>query len=322
MTVRLNPNVPDNFLVLAEDDSFEGYATMYGDRIAEHYENNGAVVIPHMPIACDLEFLQSLTLPFKHNKIGTMNGLDVPVVQRFGDSIGVRGKHPLVALMDGADVSTLTANSFELAIYLSQQIQSFNAQLRAGLRLLFPASRSLQEANTTWRLTETPRGPMHLDCFHGGKPLADDVKRLHKLKVFINIDAGPRHWRTSYPLPELLKVLKPELPSSLPLDINQINRLIGCAPGMQAIPAHDVAYGPMSAVIVNGDMVAHQVVSGRRMVCFEGMCDSADMLSAPVYERLPEWLADAGYAVAEDAQRFYEDVTQHTVLPPENRMVA
>jgi hypothetical protein len=69
------------------------------------------------------------------------------------------------------------------------------------------------------------------------------------------------------------------------------------------LPYHEVEYPTMSAVIVNAEVVAHEVVYGRRMVAAELLCDKRDMLDPGrhSHECLPRWLKEAGYRIAPDA---------------------
>ncbi len=161
---------------------------LYGERLAEHYENHGVLVMPFVPIEFDLEYFQMLTFPPAWKKIGTANGIEKPVYNRAGERFELARDHPLIALyQDPARAS-----------YIQGQIALFDAQLRAGLRQMFPRYYSLQEANITWRLCETPEEGMHMDVFCNGIPVPEQFRPLHRLKVFINIDSEPRSWRTSF----------------------------------------------------------------------------------------------------------------------------
>lgn len=290
--IRRNPTVPDHFLVLDRQSSFGEYARAYGDQLADHYENRGVIVVPHMPIDFDLEYFQMLTFPPAWKKIGTANGIEKPVFTRSGENFEVNQDNPLVALYKNPTHAS----------YVQCQIASFNAQLRAGVRQLFPYYHSLQEANITWRLCETPEEGMHMDVFGNGIPVPGEFRALHRLKVFINIDTLPRRWRTSFDMARVLKAGRGTLPQALPNDVNVVSGVIDKFGVLKDLPYHEVDYPTMSAVFVNAEVVAHEVVYGRRMVAVEMFCDKRDMLDARLHthECLPHWLKEAGYDIAAD----------------------
>jgi hypothetical protein len=288
-----NPQVRDHFLVLDRHESFGDYARAYGDAIAEHYENNGVVVVPHMPIAFDREFFRDLEIPPEWKKIGTANGIDRPVFVRRGQMLVFADDHPLVQRFGQSAV----------AVYAQEQIASFNAQLRHGLSLLFPRYFSMREGNITWRLTETVAEGLHFDVFQRGAPLTPVHKSLHRVKLFINIDDEPRKWRTSHDMPEALKAGRGLLPEELPDDVNVVCDVIDKFGLMKSLPGHAIAYPTMSAVFANGETVAHEVTYGRRVVGVELICQAEDM-HAPQklsHRCIGGWLRDAGYRVSQDA---------------------
>jgi hypothetical protein len=301
--IERHPEVADRFMVLEAEESFGDYARAHRDRLAERYEDHGVIVLPRVPINFDLEFFQSLSFPAEWKKIGTANGIEAPLIERRGGRVGVNHQHPLLDLF----------KQVPLASYVQSQIASFNAQLRAGLRALFPRYFSLQEANITWRLTETSKEGLHLDVFDGGAPCSRELKARHRLKVFINIDSEARTWRVSHDLPEVLMRGRSLLPNALPDDLNVVNSVIDKIGVLDGQPGHRVDYPPMSAVIVNAELVAHEVVRGKRMVAAEFSCDEVDMLEPEKHSHraLAGWLCDSGYEIAPDASavaRAYADL--------------
>ena len=294
--IERDPALPDHFLVLERRESLGDYARDYGDTIAEHYENRGVIVVPHVPIRFDLEFFQGLEFPPEMKKIGTANGLERSVVRRDDRKLTVDAEHPLVALF----------GNMSMAAYVQAQIASFDGQLRTGLARLFPHYCSLAEGNITWRLTETVQEGLHLDVFDGGRPLSPHLKSLHRVKVFINIDAEPRRWRTSRDLPQLLGTRRDVLPAELPDDLNVLNDVLDKLGVLEDQPCHKVAYPTMSGVIVNAEVVAHEVVYGKRMVAAEFICGRHDMLDPTrhTHAALAGWLKQAGYRTASDAAAF------------------
>jgi len=294
--IERHPEVPDPFLVLEPMATLGDYARAYGDRLADHYERLGAIVIPQLPIDFDLEFLQQLEFPRDWKKVGTLNGIEQPVIVRKGGQIAPDATHPLVTIL----------GEIPVAVYVQSQIARFNSQLRLALRVLFPRYYSLEKnVNITWRLTESRDEGMHLDVFDQGRPMSARLRAQHRVKIFVNIDSEPRRWRVSYDLPELLKRCRNQLPDELPDDVNVLNSVLDKVGVLDDLPAHRVAYPAMSAVIVNAEAVAHEVVFGRRMVAGEFICDSADMLdpSRHTHACLARWLGEAGLRIADDPAR-------------------
>jgi hypothetical protein len=294
--IRLDPRVPDAFLLLERKASFGEYARTYGERIAEHYERRGVVVVPHMPIEFDLDFVQGIRFREDWKKIGTRNGIERPVIERCGGKLAPAASHPLVKEF----------KNLALATYLQSQIASFNAQLRLGLRTLFPRYHSLQESNITWRLTDSEDQDLHMDEFDRGLPVRAEHRRLHRVKVFVNVDAAPRRWRVAYDLPGVLKACRSQLPDELPDDINVINNVLRKIGVFDDMPAHSIEYPTLAAVLVNAEVVTHAVAFGRRMVAGEFFCERDDMLDPArhTHDCLRGWLAEAGYRVAPDPFEF------------------
>ncbi len=315
--IELNKNVPDHFLVLERKENFGDYARKYGNSLAEHYENLGVIVVPFMPITFDAGLFQSLVFPIEWKKIGTQNGIEESVFHRDGTTLADKQDHPFRRLEMGT----------EWASYLQSQVASFNWQLRRGLQVLFPAYRSLQDVNITWRMTETIEEGMHLDVFGNGAPTTKGAKLAHRVKVFINIDSAPRRWRTSYDLPGVLGKCRGKLPAELPDDVNVVNDVIDKAGVLKDLPYHNLVYPPMSAVICNGEAVAHEVVYGQRTVGAEFMCYQQDMLDPGkhTHQCMRRWLEGAGYSIAPDAAavaKRYEHVKGSYALIQEARAAA
>jgi len=294
--IERHPDVPDPFLVLEPMPTVGDYARAYGDRLAEHYENLGVIVVPRLPIEFDLEMMQQLAFPPQWKKVGTLNGIEQPVIVRNGNQIAPDANHPLVAIL----------GEVPRAVYVQSQIASFDGQLRLALRTLFPRYYSLGKVvNITWRLTETRDEGMHLDVFDQGRPMSAKLRTQHRVKIFVNIDSEPREWRVSYTVPELLKRCRDQLPDALPDDLNVLNNVLDKIGVLDELPAHQVAFPTLSAVIVNAEAVAHEVVYGRRMVAGEFVCDSADMLDPARHTHacLARWLDDARLGIADDPAR-------------------
>lgn len=291
MIIR-NPNLPDYFLCLEQQKTFGDYARAYGDKLAECYERNGIIFVPFMPITFDFDFFQSITMPPQLKKIGTADGIEHLVLQRDEQQLTLNQQHPFMQIFKNT----------EIALYLQSQIALFNSQLRNSLSILFPRYYSLAQSNITWRLTETKKEGMHFDIYQQGAPRSQANKQHHRLKMFINIDTQPRHWRTTYALPDVIKYCRDQLPKALPDDVNVLNDTIDRLGILKDLPYHEIQFPSMSAVIANGETVAHEVVYGRRTVAVEFFCDYHDMLEPARHSHtaLKHWITDNGYSIAPD----------------------
>jgi hypothetical protein len=274
--VERNPDIDDNIVVLDRHDSIHGYVNAYGDRLADWYEDHKAIVIPYWPLPIDLEFLQSITMPPKFKKIGSVNGIDGPLFVRKGEKFV--GTNPLLIL----DLSMMEK------IYLRDQIQMAFRQIRLDIARLFGRYR-LVEANITFRGVPTRDEGMHLDVFASGGDA-----HMHRLKFFINIDSRNREWRTSYSLLRALEVYH-DLLGDIGPDIsrNELNRAVTEKLG-RLLPRHRISYPTLSCVIANGETVFHEVTYGNRMIAGEFFTVSQTM-------RSPEKFI--GRQVAETMQR-------------------
>ncbi len=285
--IERHPDVPDNIFALEPHDTISDYARTYGDEIARQYENYNIIYIPRFPLSIDLPMFQALNVPDSLAKLGVLNGIEDSVYTRNGAEIAFNRNHFLYQLVKSESV----------AGYLQHQIRTCNDQMREALRILFPRYHSLSCGNITWRLTDTPKSIMHIDHFNTDEATRDSVDRNHKIKVFINIDVEPRRWRTSFTLPEILARYQPQLSRVLPPRRNLIAWRCADLDLLKNAPAHEVAYPLMSAVIVNADVVSHQVISGKRVIAGEFFCEERDMLDPSKQPQtcLPGWFKDYGY---------------------------
>lgn len=293
LMITLHPGLPDPFLVLERHTSFGDYARAYGDRLAQHYEAGGIIVMPFFPVPMDIAFVHSLNMPIAMKKIGTKDGLEEPVLERSVAGVGLKQDHVLLKTFGNA----------VLASYFQQLVAKVNWQIRVGLVTLFPKYYSLQEGNITWRLCRTEKEGLHFDIFSQGKPLDTALKSDHRIKLFFNIDTQPRRWRVSYHLREALKACRAHLPAAMPDDINVANWIIDKTGALEDVPAHDVAFPPFSAWLGNAEIVAHEVVYGHRVIAAEYHCHRNDMLNPALcsHTQMKDWIKDAGLALAPDA---------------------
>jgi hypothetical protein len=292
MMIRRNTDIIDNIFELRRHESIDEYSRTYGDELARRYEDLSILYIPYFPLDIDLEFFQSLTFPAEFKKVGTTNGIEKSLVVREGSNLMVDQSHVLLKIFPDAMV----------ALYAQNQIATVNAQIRNGLRALFPKYYSLRQSNITWRLTTTIGEGLHVDGFLNGKPTPPEVKgRYQRVKLFINIDSEPRRWWTSYPLPELLKRYRHQFPGGLPDDADMVTYQISGKPWLLDAPHHEIDFPTLAAVTGESQGIPHAIVYGRRMIAAEFFCETRDMLDPRknVQASLKRWITDAGISLKE-----------------------
>lgn len=259
--------VPDNILELDRKETIRDYAMAYGDKIADAYEADQLVFFPYFPLPTDPRLFQHMSFPAEWKKVGVHSGLTKDVLVFRNNTIEVDGEHPLVKSIGNA----------QFAAYVQHQLSMAVVGIDAAVARLFPAYRSLSLINCTFRFTETRDEGMHIDSFHDGVALPDQLKQKHRLKVFINIDSLPRQWRTSFDVWQILDRYSEQLPHPLPNDLNVLNLKINQSGLLATVPYHEINFPPLSAVVANSEVIAHQVLFGRRTIVAEYHCDARDM---------------------------------------------
>lgn len=288
--IRRNTVIPDNIFELAPQASMGDCARAYGDEIARRYEDLNVIYFPRFPLALDFAFLQKVVFPPQLKKIGTKNGLETRAFRREGDN---------VVFAPNTYVSSVFPDKMA-AGYLDSQISEGCWQVRNALYTLLPRYFSLAEFNITWRMTETVDECMHIDGFRGGSPTpAKEKGRLHRVKLFVNIDSVPRKWRTSCALPEILKRCRDKFPQGLPDDVDQLSYALQYAGVLTELPYHEIDIPPMGAILADGGGIAHAVRYGRRLIAAEFLCARTDMLDPEKQAQvaLRGWLAEAGIPI-------------------------
>ena len=125
-------------------------------------------------------------------------------------------------------------------------------------------------------------------------------------RFLINLDSEPRRWRTSFDLPGVLDKCREQLPTEMPDDLNVVNNVIDKVGVLKNLPSITLLIPTMSAVICNGEAVAHEVIYGQRTVGAEFMCYQHDMLDPTKHTHhcIRQWLEQyADTPIAADAPR-------------------
>jgi hypothetical protein len=156
---------------------------------------------------------------------------------------------------------------------LQALIQNVNEQLRLLVAHLFPKYKVVGE-NITWRLTQTESEEMHYDSY------GLDADPHHHVRVFVNLDTKPRLWGVGNPVDETIRLYRDRCrPHARPgQDANQFNGTLNKILPWEEIPRHFVAFAPGNLWLVNSQVVAHEIVFGRRMIAATFDVDPASML--------------------------------------------
>jgi hypothetical protein len=254
-------------------------------RARQHYEDNGVILLEDCGIDYDAPFIAATSFPPEWKKIGTVNGITLPPIVLHEGKFH-RTQNPLCGLVK--DDATLLKLYSELL------------RLELGFKLLvaelFADYRDILWYNCTFRFVKTESEPVHLDAFGQGRAFPPE-ERLRRLKLFLNVDSQPRVWNVGPPLPEVLAHLRPRLPASLPDDLNVLCDLLNKSGALAGLPVQRLEIPPRGVVFANGSTVAHQVVSGNRMVSVEGVVRGAAASPARAceWDDLPRWIEAAGY---------------------------
>lgn len=158
------------------------------------------------------------------------------------------------------------------AKHLQNLITRTNDVIRTTIHKMFD-SYSFVGENITWRLTKTESEEIHYDSYG----TAHDP--LHHVRVFINLDDHPRFWGLGpviqdsiHRFPEAARSVDPALPPNLFND--QFNKKI---PWNQVDRAYTL-FAPGSCWIVNSQVVAHEIIWGRKMIACTFDVDPSTML--------------------------------------------
>jgi hypothetical protein len=273
LRLRRHPDVETEVIVLDDHHDFAAYARAYGDRITDWYEQDHLIVLPHVSLPGDINYLSGVTLPERFKKIGLTSGIARHLVaERLPD-----GNFKLENPLWDSGLKPLEI------IYLHQQIVAITGYLLQAVPGLFPHYRLLDgTGNITFRLCPTRNEDMHID--HYSKATVGFHE--HRLKLFINLDSEQRYWRIGDTIFTLIRKLRDRLPRQLPETINEVSGLVNHL--LADMPAHDLLYPRLSCIIGNGETIAHQVLYGNRVIGFEWRVDPATMRDreALAYHRL------------------------------------
>ncbi|MCW2338509.1 hypothetical protein M2337_002742 [Sphingobium sp. B2D3A] len=271
---------------LVEDYIFE-LAVQTEDECAEvrrHYEAGDLILLRNVRFDLDYAFLNSLNF-------------DVDGPPEFLRKIKKYGDNKIAAL-DEASAAPLDRFVFEKIFgsdsgkvgYYKEQVAKGNVQCDALYKKIFPEYSSYRQVKT-WRFTSTLYENLHWDVF--GIP-----EVFHQVRIFSNIAASPRLWRTSHRIEHYAESAYREFGLSEFADKpgdDLVRHLNSAALGgmkkacLDRLPKHHIAFEPGEVWLGETRKISHQIYHGERAFATMYFSDPASMDS-------PELLFDARIA--------------------------
>lgn len=149
--------------------------------------------------------------------------------------------------------------------YYKEQVNSGNAQCDALYKKIFPNYRTTREVKT-WRFTSTLYENLHWDNF-------EIPEIFHQVRIFTNIAASPRLWRTSHRIDHLattgyseygLGALAEKSGDDLVRRLN--SAALGGMKGacLDHFPKHHIAFEQGEVWLAETRIVSHQIYYGER----------------------------------------------------------
>lgn len=167
------------------------------------------------------------------------------------ETIWSRNRHALTRLTSG----------LAFARRIQAEARSLVAQMRRRVISWFPAYRVIGE-NITWRFTVTEHEEIHYDAY------GDDSTDNHYVRFFINLDELPRLWGLSWPVTQMLRTFRSRCALGFHLHPNRLNAHVNRVVPWREVPRHYVAFAPGAVWLGNSQILAHEIVFGRR--CLAG----------------------------------------------------
>lgn len=148
--------------------------------------------------------------------------------------------------------------------YFQEQVKSGDAQSDALYSRLFPkyvATRTVY----TWRFTSTMFENLHWDNF-------GIVEPFHQVRIFTNIAASPRLWRTSHRIDDFAETIYDthdlgQLAGKIGDDLNRfVNKTVGGMKGacLDRLPKNHIAFEQGDVWLCETRIVAHQIYHGEK----------------------------------------------------------
>lgn len=251
-TIIRDPLVADNILELSAGSEEECA------EVRRRYEEGNLILLRGARFDLDFAFLNSLDF-------------DVDGPPEFLRKLKKYGGEKILALEPSSDNAmdqfvfgaVFGSDSGKLA-YFQEQVRSGDAQSDALYANLFPRYETTRRVYT-WRFTATMFENLHWDNFGIPEP-------FHQVRIFTNIAATPRLWRTSHGIEQFASSVYRErgldrFEGGIGDDLVYfLNKVIGGTkrPCMDRLPKHHIAFEQGDVWICETRVVAHQIYHGEK----------------------------------------------------------
>lgn len=153
---------------------------------------------------------------------------------------------------------------------LQTLIVRVNDWIKCRVRDLFPRYK-IVGGQPTWRFTETGPEGLHYDSY-GVEP-----NDHHHVRVFVNLDTEPRKWKVSMPVTGTICKYRNRCSAYRDLHPNLFNAAINFDLPWEEMPRAEIDFSPGTLWMVNSQIIAHEIVQGRKMAAFTFQIDPATM---------------------------------------------
>lgn len=232
------------------------------DDVVDAYEDGRVVLFESFKPDVDLRWIRSL---------------DFPPTDHHGAK-KAKPKAVLVPLEKSTYVKHVLSHFFpgdlKSARRYQEEYRRLTAQVRQFVRYTFPGYKVTDDTGNTWRFTPTENEDLHYDSY--GYTESED----HAVRLFLNLDDRPRVWNVSHRAQDFIadRGIDLKLKALSQLHPNLFNGALNAKVLPQAqLPCHRVEFAPGALWLVNSQVVAHQVVYGRKMAAHTYNVDPASM---------------------------------------------
>jgi hypothetical protein len=252
-TIIRDPLVADHIVELnARSDEDTG-------EIRRKYEEGNLILLRGVRFDLDFDFLNSLNFdvdgpPEIMRKLKKYGGERILALDP--SSPGALDQFVFLTILRG-DEGRLA--------YFKEQVRSGDAQSDALYNRIFPSYRTTRTVYT-WRFTSTKFENLHWDNFGIPEP-------FHQVRIFTNIAASPRLWRTSHRIDHYSDLIYDEqgldrFAGKIGDDLNYFvnNSVLGgmTTPCLDRLPKNHIAFEQGDVWLCETRIVAHQIYHGEK----------------------------------------------------------
>lgn len=260
--VRYDENVATN-VVCMMDYQRNTIDASWAEEIRTAYEDGHVVALPSLDLGMsesDWNFINAIKSPAS---------LDHPAKKAKMKHILV----PIGKLPKGEHILNKLGLDDDQVFRMQLLIRRVNERLYDFVVKIFPTYKFLTtEQGITWRFTTTESEELHYDNY------GFDPVHMHHVRLFVNVDDRPRLWgigphmtTTLANYKERFRPHKDKHPNVLNFEINQN------LPWTE-VPRHYAMFLPGNAWLVNSQLVAHEIIYGRKLIACTFDIDPASML--------------------------------------------